>query len=216
MKPPRPEILRPIHWWIFHPLPQGAARALENFEPNRLLILTLQHRCPFFDPSGCHDIDNFRPHKVTAAQFAIDDHIEQSTIAMVLCQFQSALDRTHMFGLQRPFLAKGATLFPSGAKWRMTGKFGFCMTVSPTRHAIPHRQPDVDTASYHEMLRCIQGRLRAHCVECCPPDRALSMFTQPPVGGARLTSLLRGYQLSGSIAHSFWLYPIGSRPKRQL
>jgi hypothetical protein len=37
----------------------------------------------------------------------------------------------------------------------MAGKFGVCMTVPPIRHALPHRQPDVDTESYHEMLRCI-------------------------------------------------------------
>jgi hypothetical protein len=35
------------------------------------------------------------------------------------------------------------------------------MMVAGIRHALPHRQPDVDTESYHEMLRCIRGRLRA-------------------------------------------------------
>jgi hypothetical protein len=31
--------------------------------------------------------------------------------------------------------------------------------LSLIRHALPHRQPDVDTESYHEMLRLIGGQL---------------------------------------------------------
>jgi len=32
------------------------------------------------------------------------------------------------------------------------------MMDPPIHHALPHRQPDFDKASYHIMLRCIRGR----------------------------------------------------------
>jgi hypothetical protein len=91
-------------------------RALGNFKPDRLLGFALQQRCPFFSLSGRHDIDDFDPHKVIAAQFAIDGHNEQSQIAIVFGQFQPDKDRPDMFGLQRPFLTNDATFFSSRAK----------------------------------------------------------------------------------------------------
>jgi broad specificity phosphatase PhoE len=50
--------------------------------------------------------------------------------------------------------------------------------VPPIHHALPHRQPDVDKASYHMMLHCIRGRLRAHTeaavfVKVCYPAAGL-------------------------------------------
>lgn len=55
----------------------------------------------------------------------------------------------------------------------MVGKFGVCMTVSPIRHALPHRQADVDTALYHELLRRIRGPLRASSADYGSADEGL-------------------------------------------
>jgi hypothetical protein len=41
------------------------------------------------------------------------------------------------------------------------------MTVPPIRHTLPHRQPDVDAASYHEMLRRIRSPEGAQINQCC-------------------------------------------------
>jgi hypothetical protein len=53
--------------------------------------------------------------KITPAQFAINGHIEQSQIAMVLGQFQPDMDRPDMFGLQWSLLTNDAPLIPRGA-----------------------------------------------------------------------------------------------------
>ncbi len=76
----------------------------------------LQHRRPFFDLSGRHDIDDFHSRKVTAAQLAVDRHIEQSQIAMAFSKFQPDTDRPDMFGLQWSLLTNDAPLIPRGAK----------------------------------------------------------------------------------------------------
>src|SRR6056297_366511 len=67
------------------------------------------------------------------------------------------------FGFSGRFWPTMRPLFQAGRSARMAGKFGVCM-VDPIRHILLHRQPDVDTESYHEMLRCIRGRLGAHLV----------------------------------------------------
>jgi len=54
----------------------------------------------------------FNPNKVTAAQFAIDRHIEQSQIAMVLGQLQLLPDRPDVFGLEWPLLANDPAIVP--------------------------------------------------------------------------------------------------------
>jgi len=71
---------------------------------------------PFFDLAGRHNVDHFHLHKVTAAQLAVDRHIEQREVAMVFSQFKSNTDCPDMFWLQRPFLANDAALVPGGAK----------------------------------------------------------------------------------------------------
>src|SRR6056297_1558166 len=63
------------------------------------------------------------------------------------------------FGLSGLFCPTMRPLFQAGRRARMTGKFDVSMTDPPIRHAVPQRQPDVDTATYHEMLRRIRGRL---------------------------------------------------------
>jgi len=80
------------------------------------LGFALKHRCPFFDLSGRHDIDDFHLHKVTAAQLAVDRHIEQSQIAMVFSKFQPNTDRPNVLGLQWSLLTNDATLVPSRTK----------------------------------------------------------------------------------------------------
>jgi hypothetical protein len=40
----------------------------------------------FLDLAGRHDIDDLHADKITAAQFAVDRHVEQSEVAMVLGQ----------------------------------------------------------------------------------------------------------------------------------
>jgi hypothetical protein len=115
-KTPGPEKFGPDHQRIFQPLRHRGAGAFGNPEPDRFLGFALQHRCPFFDPSGRHDVNDFHLHKVTPAQFAINGHIEQSQIAMVLRKFQPDADRPDMFGLSWSLLANNAPLIPRGAK----------------------------------------------------------------------------------------------------
>lgn len=116
VKTPGPKEFGPDHQRILHPLRHRGAGAFGNLEPHRFLGFVLQHRCPFFDLCGRHDIDDFHPHKVTAAQLAVDRHIEQSQIAIVFSKFQPDTDRPDMFGLQWSLLTNNAPLIPRGAK----------------------------------------------------------------------------------------------------
>jgi len=58
----------------------------------------------------------------------------------------------------------------------------------PIHHALPHRQPDVDKASYHMMLRCIRGRLGAllagcTSLRCCRCSRLVTAKANCQRGG---------------------------------
>jgi len=64
----------------------------------------------------CHHIDDFHLHEIAPAQLAVDHHVEQSKITMVLGQFKSNADYPDMFKLQRSLLADNTPSVPNGPK----------------------------------------------------------------------------------------------------
>ena len=79
-------------------------------------VFALQDGRAFLDLTRCHDVDDFHLHQITAAQFAVDRHVEQCKVAMVLGQFKSNSDRLDVFGLERTFLADDAPFVPGWPK----------------------------------------------------------------------------------------------------
>lgn len=65
---------------------------------------------------GRHDIDDFHLDQITSAQLAIDCHVEQREVAMVLGKFKSKSDCPYILWLWRAFLTDNATLVPCRAK----------------------------------------------------------------------------------------------------
>lgn len=111
-----PKMFGSDHQRIFRPLCNRGSRAFGNLEPNRLLSFALQDRCPLFDLPGGHHIDDFHADKITTAKFAVDSHVEQGKVAMVLSQLKPHADRPDMFGFEWSLLADDASLVPGGAK----------------------------------------------------------------------------------------------------
>ena len=111
-------------------------------------------------PTGgrSHDIDDLHFDQIAATKLVVDCQVEQREIAMVLGKFESNPDRPDMFRFQRTFLADNTAFVPGRTSARMAGKFGVSMIDPPIRHALPQRQPDVDNAPYHGMLRRIRSR----------------------------------------------------------
>ena len=90
-------------------------RSLGDLKPNWLLSFALKDRCPLLDLAGCHDINDLHPNQVTAPQFAVDRHVEEREIAVVLREFKPDTDRPDVFWLQRALLADDPALVPGRA-----------------------------------------------------------------------------------------------------
>lgn len=96
MKPARPKILESDHQVVFHPLYDRSYRAFRNLEVYRFLGFALQNGSTLFDLTVCHHVDDFHLHKLAGRQLAVDRHVEQCQVAMVLGHFKSHADRPDM------------------------------------------------------------------------------------------------------------------------
>lgn len=116
MEPIWPKVLWTDYQFVLHPLLDRGTRAVGNLEAHRFLCLALQDRCPLFDLTRRHHIDDFHLHQVTTAKLAVDRNVEQLEVALVLGQFKSHPDRPNMLRFQRSLLTDDASLVPSWAK----------------------------------------------------------------------------------------------------
>ena len=55
-------------------------------------------------------------HEITTSKLAVDCHVEQGQVAMVLGQFEANPDRPDVFRFQRALLADDAAFVPGWAK----------------------------------------------------------------------------------------------------
>ncbi len=154
MKSAGPKVLRTDHQLIFHPLLNRGSCAFGYLKAHGFLRLALKDRSPFLDLTRRHYIYDLHLHQAAAAQLAIDCHVEQREIAMVLSQFKPHSDRPDVLWFQRSLRPTIRPLFQAGRRARMAGRFGVSITDPQIRHALPKRQLDVDRSilSQHAAL----------------------------------------------------------------
>ncbi|KGM47447.1 hypothetical protein ATO9_17595 [Pseudooceanicola atlanticus] len=113
MKPPWPKVFRSDHQGLAHLSQERLPRAIGNLKADRFLCLTLSDRGPLFDLSCSENISHLQFDQIASPQFAVDSEIEQSRVAVLLCDFKTDADRPEVFWQQRAFLSDNAALVPS-------------------------------------------------------------------------------------------------------
>ena len=84
MNSSRPKISGLDHQRVLHLLRHRCTDALRYLETYRLLCLSLKYRSPLFDLARRHHVNDLYPTKVTAAKLAINRHIEEREVMIVL------------------------------------------------------------------------------------------------------------------------------------
>lgn len=102
-------------------------RTFGYLEAHRFLRFALQYRRTLFDLTRCYDVDNLHLHQVIATKSAVDGHVEQREVAVVLCQLKPYSNCPDMLGFEWAFLTDDPSLVPGWAKYTNCGQFwGLC------------------------------------------------------------------------------------------
>jgi hypothetical protein len=87
-----PKIVQPKHFRIGNPVLKRQPRRFSDFKPNRLLGLALSDGSALLHPPGRKHIPYLQTDEVAAAQLAVDSHIEQCQVALIVRHLKSDSD----------------------------------------------------------------------------------------------------------------------------
>ena len=134
-----PEILTANHFGIVDPSLQRLARRVGDLEAHGFARLALRDRSAFFNAARRVHVVHLQANQIAASEFAVDGHVEQREIALVVGHFQPDADGPDMLGKKWPLLADDAAFVQGARVGRRAGKVSKDMAsllIRRTRHVL--------------------------------------------------------------------------------